>query len=202
MGWGLAYFAVLFLVGFLFAIPKVLQTDSKPGDSGYDQRVNTNLEQISDWLTKIIVGLGLVELRAVPDKLQNAAKWMAQSLATPGTQPSDALISFAGAFIIFFSVLGFFAGYLATRLFLSAAFYRADLKPKVVYLDKDDYSAADPTVEEMKKALLAKPENRAKLEKWLENTGNLTAPFAALMTDPQYAALRQQALNDKTLELR
>ena len=55
------------LVGILFGIPRTLQTDEPPGDSlssrthvGY--RVNTNLEQISDWLTKILVGIGLVQL--------------------------------------------------------------------------------------------------------------------------------------------
>ncbi len=63
--WALAYCAAGFLVGFLFGIPRVLQgEDVLPGQQPeYRQRVNTNLEQISDWLTKIIVGLGLVELR-------------------------------------------------------------------------------------------------------------------------------------------
>lgn len=64
--WAMAYCAAGFLLGFLFGIPRVLQADAarQPGkDSGlpsdeYTQRVNTSLEQISDWLTKIILGLG------------------------------------------------------------------------------------------------------------------------------------------------
>ena len=43
--------------------------------------VNTNLEQISDWLTKIIVGVSLVESQALLDQMQRAATFMAKSLA-------------------------------------------------------------------------------------------------------------------------
>lgn len=82
--WAFACFSVGALIGFLFGIPRVLQQDvipvSKPAPSGvtatspttessidsYSLKVNTNLEQISDWLTKIFVGLGLVQLQRVP----------------------------------------------------------------------------------------------------------------------------------------
>jgi hypothetical protein len=60
------------LLGFVFGIPRTLQHDVAPGPNpstteqdkiGY--QINTNLEQISDWLTKIIIGVGLVELRNI-----------------------------------------------------------------------------------------------------------------------------------------
>jgi len=57
----LACLSAGFLAGFLFGIPKVLQGDrtaatkTSKGRTPYRQRVNTNLEEISDWLTKIIV---------------------------------------------------------------------------------------------------------------------------------------------------
>src|SRR5262249_23262070 len=48
------------LVGFLFAIPRTVQGEEGSKVSGPSQqtqyRPNTNLEQISDWLTKILVG--------------------------------------------------------------------------------------------------------------------------------------------------
>lgn len=43
--------------------------------------VNTNLEQISDWLTKIIVGVSLVESKALLDQMERAASFMARSIA-------------------------------------------------------------------------------------------------------------------------
>ena len=51
------------LVGFTFAIPRVLQATNIRPDSKYERLiVNTNFEQISDWLTKILVGVSLVEI--------------------------------------------------------------------------------------------------------------------------------------------
>jgi hypothetical protein len=147
IGWALAYFAAGFFGGFLFGIPRVLQ-DNAPvpeatnasTDQPYAQRVNTNLEQISDWLTKIIVGLGLVELRAVPDHLYKAAVWMGQSL---GLKPNDDTIaSFSCAFIIYFTIVGFLAGYLITRLFLAGAFWRADRR-QIIKSPAADYGGTD-----------------------------------------------------------
>jgi hypothetical protein len=60
------------LLGFLFGIPRSLAVEATPagttaepveaGQRAALYRSNTNLEQISDWLTKILVGVGLVEL--------------------------------------------------------------------------------------------------------------------------------------------
>ena len=217
MGWALAYFAIWFLIGFLFGIPRVLQGEDNR-QAKYAQRVNTNLEQISDWLTKIIVGLGLVQLQTVPEHLAKAATWMAQSFApsaaSTATVPSDA-ISFAGAFIIFFSVLGFFSGYLSTRLFLALAFFRADLEPDRTILERVNYAAVSGTVatgatgtvtttplpdavEKLRK-FSETSENRQKLEAWLAQKGKTGVLVADLINDPQYADLRTQALDDKTL---
>jgi hypothetical protein len=130
--WALAYCAGGFLVGFLFGIPRVLQAnDAGPAGkesrtpAGYSQRVNTNLEQISDWLTKIIVGLGLVQLRKIPQNLYDAATWMARSFMEPNGDLARAA-SLSTSIIVFFSVTGFLGGYLVTRLFFAGAFRRAD----------------------------------------------------------------------------
>jgi len=95
--------SVGWLIGFLFGIPKVLQGDAaqstataasaqqgagagnaSPGATAAATRaqrnkyqVNTNLEQISDWLTKIIVGLGLINLKQVPELIQRLSNFMA-----------------------------------------------------------------------------------------------------------------------------
>lgn len=142
--WSFACLACGGFVGFLFGIPKVLQGDVPPPaakteggasasgaktgsstaatdsqqQSGYRIRANTNLEQISDWLTKIIVGITLIQLQKVPDNLNRAATFIAYSVG--GDR------SFAGGILIFFSVGGFLGGYLLTRLFLTRAFYKAD----------------------------------------------------------------------------
>jgi len=54
-----AALAVGVILGFLFGLPKVV--DRQPAGSPL-LKSNTNLDEISDWLTKILVGLGLVQL--------------------------------------------------------------------------------------------------------------------------------------------
>src|SRR4051812_25217183 len=82
--------------------------------------INTNLMEISDWLTKIIVGVGLVELKQLPSHAESVARFMAPSL-------HDTLgVPLAGAIMLYFSVLGFLGGYLLTRIYISQWFRWAD----------------------------------------------------------------------------
>jgi hypothetical protein len=140
----IAFGGVGTLLGFLFGIPRTLQSDaqlapyegpkttksvpssdatlandqSRLGQRGYRQTVNTNLEQISDWLTKILVGVGLTQMQKIPDLLKRMAGYFAPGLH--GNAP------IALGIIINSSVLGFFVGYLLTRLFLASAFGEVD----------------------------------------------------------------------------
>lgn len=119
-----AAFGVGALTGFLFAIPRAVQ---EPQDQrtvvGLEApyRVNTNLEQISDWLTKIIVGLGLVELTKTPGAFVDVAQFVANAFGQPAVPPS-----LAAVMIAYFGVAGFLLFYLWTRLFLTFEFTRAD----------------------------------------------------------------------------
>ena len=123
---GLALFIGGSLIGFLFAIPKVAANPpssnaDKPSDETQSRLldVNTNLEQISDWLTKIIVGLGLVELRSIP-------KYVAQFVGVISPIFSSWQKGAPLAVTLYFPVLGFTSGYLMTRLYLSGLIGRAD----------------------------------------------------------------------------
>jgi CheY-like chemotaxis protein len=123
------------LIGFLFGIPRVLQTaDALPAIQNTDEKehqtvnrpiyrmqVNTNLEQISDWLTKIIVGFGLIELRNVPEHLNKFTFFIASGLGNP---PQSQVLAIA--LVLYFFVIGFLGGYLMTRIYLAQAFSRAD----------------------------------------------------------------------------
>jgi hypothetical protein len=80
--------------------------------------VNTNLEQISDWLTKIIVGVTLVEINPALARLGQAASLIAKSLG------GEHQLSFGYAILVYFSTSGFLGSYLLTRLYLQLAFGR------------------------------------------------------------------------------
>jgi hypothetical protein len=97
------------IVGFLFGIPHTVQATAAP-TSGTQYQGNTNLEQVSDWLTKIIVGVGLVQIgRALP-ALSKLAKNMKAPLG--GLASSSA---FGLALTISYAVLGFLFLYLWAR---------------------------------------------------------------------------------------
>ena len=140
--WALALFASGAGVGFLFGIPKVLQGERPaapsaasppaagslaPADSGpttslaYHQRVNTNLEEISDWLTKIIVGVSLIQLKSVPDYVRRLADLIGAILVGP--QPER---GFGVSLVLFYTTAGFLYGYLSTRLYIQGALARAE----------------------------------------------------------------------------
>lgn len=117
--------------GFLFGIPRALQSDTAPAPDATDEptgekkpgyAANTNLEQISDWLTKILVGVGLTQIGAIPGGVAKYADATAPAL---GGFSGSAV--FSVALLIYFVIVGFLTGYLLTRLYLGPALRRADL---------------------------------------------------------------------------
>ena len=84
--------------------------------------INSNLVEVSDWLTKIIVGVGLIELKSLPATAQGVAAFIAPSLAI-APETAKAVV---GGVMLFFSVHGFLIGYLLTRIYLSIMIKRAD----------------------------------------------------------------------------
>lgn len=113
---GAAALAAGVFIGFLFGVPRINSDLGGPHRYG----ANTNIEQISDWLTKILIGVALVELRAIASGLGDLFTAIGDSLAiTEGT-------AFAGGLVVYFVTLGFFSGWVLTRLHLPQALSMAD----------------------------------------------------------------------------
>lgn len=111
-------------LGFLFGIPRAVSESNREQsmlDGCPSYQVNTNLEQVSDWLTKIIVGVGLVEATTIVGHLKAASKQLALAMGGESVPPS-----LAGAILIYFSIIGFMLCYLWTRLLLLQEFTMAD----------------------------------------------------------------------------
>jgi hypothetical protein len=139
--WSVASLSAGATLGFLFGIPKTVMARPEraaPGaappnaDSAAahdvaagaaNGRANTNLEEVSDWLTKIVVGLTLVNLTTIRNNVIDISANMA---ATFHESPTGADRSFACALIVSFFILGFLCAYLYTRIFLQGAFARSD----------------------------------------------------------------------------
>ncbi len=106
------------LLGFLFGIPRAAR-DADRESQGY--AANTNLEQISDWLTKILIGIGLTQLGTI-----GAAAGRLVTYLGPSFADGVAGTTFASALLLYAAILGFVLGWLATRIFLAPALSQAD----------------------------------------------------------------------------
>lgn len=142
-----AFLAVGSLAGFLFGIPYTNKEDAgqpEEPESGIVEeqkalaagrtfkpyRPNTNLEQISDWLTKILVGVGLVQLAQLPGALQAFNVYVSPALG--GWKSSG---YFGVAILIYFLVLGFLLLFLWTRVNLPLLYAQSDVDQNQAYED-------------------------------------------------------------------
>ena len=131
------------LLGFLFGIPRALQesrsasgSDNTKDSQGIVRfQDNTNLEQISDWLTKILVGVGLTQLTNIPSTLEKYATGIAPALG--GFSGSSAFII---AIFIFFSVDGFLIGYLWTRVYFAGELEQSEASRQKIEKQVEDLS--------------------------------------------------------------
>lgn len=112
------------LVGLVFGVPRAVSQSIDGSQERYGP--NTNLEQISDWLTKILVGVGLTQFRAIGDAAGRLFTNVAPLLGSASDAP------FAGALIVLFSALGFLLGWLVARLRLPVAMSSADREQREI----------------------------------------------------------------------
>ena len=99
-------------------------TSSTPYVSG-----QSNLEQVADWITKLLLGGGLTQMSKIPPKIWSWAYLVALGILGPNTNPAHpfdaqtilAAQSFAAGLLVYGFILGFFSGYLITKLQLGKA---------------------------------------------------------------------------------
>ncbi len=108
--------------GFLFAVPRP-RAYGEAGPEGEPREAYqpSPIEQIADWLTKIIVGVGLVEYAAIRDALFRSARFVGQGL---GGRERDVTLALGA--LLYFGTLGLLTAYLSTRLYLNRALGAAD----------------------------------------------------------------------------
>lgn len=150
------------VLGFLFGIPQAYQSKTagselSTGDEGSNGspttrnlrrfQSNTNLEQVSDWLTKILIGAGLVQIQNLKSGLMHLAQVLATNLSEDGKS-----VAFSLFLIVYFLSLGFVSIYTITRLFLTSAFSRAEAADFEEF--KSKYETKTRTDTEMNEGIL------------------------------------------------
>jgi hypothetical protein len=115
-----------------FNQPSNQEPDSlSPDDAGPKSGVprflpSTNLAEISDWLTKLLLGAGLVELtrlgQPLSELIDNVARGLGGTTASGGVTESAVVI--AGGILITYVALGFLGGYLTTSFWYAKGLRR------------------------------------------------------------------------------
>ncbi|SFJ70593.1 hypothetical protein SAMN03159338_2249 [Sphingomonas sp. NFR04] len=121
------------LVGFIFAVPRVLSNKRETSQvEGVRARVlgtNTNLERISDWLSTMLVGVGLSQLTNFNGLLVQFRFFLAETAKVymVAGRPSAGVIPAVGPFVLVLGAAsGFLFMYLMTRLVLVGFFKESE----------------------------------------------------------------------------
>ena len=162
------------VLGFVFGLPSTILPGREAGaPDGPRYLPNNSLEQISDWITKIIVGIGLVQIGRVSGALASLARRLRPGFAEANADQGalEAAGTFSIALVIYAGLAGFLAAFLWARLSLPGQFRLADV---VDELDKrrlnqeehdawaltiveralsPDLGGSPPTPEEIKEAI-------------------------------------------------
>ena len=116
MSTALAAFLSGCLIGFLFGIPRVVSSGQlrQQADS---YSPSSNLAEVSDWLTKLLLGAGLVQLTHLATPISHLIDFIAAGLTAPiATGPSSAAKVMAGSILFGYAVIGMLDSYVVTTV--------------------------------------------------------------------------------------
>jgi hypothetical protein len=120
LGVGLATALAAFLsgclIGFLFGIPKVISSGQlRQQSDAYSP--SSNLAEVSDWLTKLLLGAGLAQLTHLATPISHLIDNIAAGLtATTSTGTSSYAKVMAGSILFGYLVIGMFDAYVVTTM--------------------------------------------------------------------------------------
>jgi len=103
------------LIGFLFGIPRVVSSGQVRLGQSSDYAPSSNLSEVSDWLTKLLLGAGLVQLTHLGAPLAGLIDHVATALYV-GTAYAGAAKVTAGTIIFGYVAIGLLDGYVVTTM--------------------------------------------------------------------------------------
>lgn len=125
--WAMACIACGALIGFLFGVPRINPRVEFEGQLVHNQ----NIEAVSDWLTKILIGVGLVNFSAIGAFVSRLSRDLAAGIGGPDYTP------FATGLIVYFFVVGIIQGYILTRMFLGNEFRLRQARARIKTLARE-----------------------------------------------------------------
>lgn len=110
--------AIAMTFGLIFGVPRARAEYAAGATERYSS--NSNLEQISDWLTKLLVGAGLVQLSSFPAWAVRAGDYLGAGMSVPNSG------AYSVVAVLYGSGVGFLTAYLWTRLRLRSLLEAGD----------------------------------------------------------------------------
>ena len=110
------------MVGFLFGFPRTSGGNDTQGQPipGH----NRSIEQISDWLTKMLIGIGLSQMSDMTTAVWSYGEVLTTGITTIGLHEGATAV--AVCLTVYFAVCGIISGYFVTRLSLPSMLLEAD----------------------------------------------------------------------------
>lgn len=186
---GIAAFISSFFMGTLFGMPK------RNNKEEYNYSLNNSLVEISDWLTKIIVGLGLVNLKEIPGYLISLGEYV----QTASKYEGQLLNVYSISIVIYFGFLGLYIGYNYMRLVLSNKYKNADDN-----LTRKELEIAKVKVIKAKEESLLKDKEIIQIKSQVQEKEQLTKTLINIANEPSLSksniqnALSSTNLNSKS----
>jgi hypothetical protein len=153
------------LVGFIFGLPRVISENSSIYSNMYGD--NSNLDQISDWLLKILIGVGIAQLYQLEKILTGFQVTFGNMLESPNSGYVAVLL------LVSFSIAGFLGGYMCTRRYAASIFMEGLSKQHSIEesmdKDKEDIKRnAEELISENRKIIESIQNNQEWFCKWME----------------------------------
>ena len=190
------------LFGFLFGIPKTNQNQVDHSAQGR-WRSDTNLEEISDWLTKILVGVGLAQISQIHGAFSGLQEFMINENVFPQNAGGRIIVPLI---VVTYLVTGFLFGYLLTRMFLAPVLAQQDLRlnsPQVVSSEDEasqkiiNYLWRDGRrTDQEGRAILPIPENLEKLRKWMSENHLEEQSIQKFLDSPMFKGAREASIQE------
>jgi hypothetical protein len=178
------------MLGYLFGLRPSGTTTNSDGKSS-SAVPSSNLEEIADWLTKLILGAGLVTLTKLPDPIFRFASFMAKGVdpmppaKPPPVEGNPAIVL---AILGFFSTCGLLYGYLWTRYEVALTSDAMGVDTSALALVLRWFSAPN------------KPDDRTRAEMMNAIQGaSSAAHMRILQQTEQYRKSSSQDVNDRSL---
>ena len=165
------------LMGFLFGIPRIMQNHKDETSNGASIAHNDNLVEVSDWLTKIIVGVSLTQINSIPSALKSFGEYIRDNSPTIGLTVNSSI-----SVIIYFAITGFAASYLWTRLYFTKLLANTNKDLNQLLLHKEqEIQIKDQALETKLKEI----ETKDKELNVMAETIKLNEPDKIYIDDPQ-----------------